>query len=86
MPDQPSLVPTTTQEEDRKTAGQRDINRQWEFWQGFLAIIVIGGFVVTAWMGKESAALAGLAGSIITHYYVRTNHTKIGGVGGSDSR
>jgi hypothetical protein len=78
--------PTSTAEEDRKTAGQRSVNRQWEFWQGFLAVLVIGGFVYTACIQKESPALAGLAGSIVTFYYVRTNHTKIGGVGGTDSR
>lgn len=77
---------TSTAEEDRKTAGQRSVNRQWEFWQGFLAVLVIGGFVYTACIQKESPALAGLAGSIVTFYYVRTNHTKIGGVGGTDSR
>lgn len=85
-PTDSSATATTTREEDRKTAGQRAINRQWEFWQGFLAVIVIGGFVYTAVRGKESPALAGLAGSIVTFYYVRTNHTKIGGVGGTDSR
>jgi hypothetical protein len=81
-----SLRADTTAEQDRKTAGQRSVNRQWEFWQGFLAVMVIGGFVYTACIGKESPALAGLAGSIVTFYYVRTNHTKIGGVGGTDSR
>jgi hypothetical protein len=85
MPDAPAQS-TTTLEEDRKTAGQRAVNRQWEFWQGMLALLVIGGFVYTACIGKESPALAGLAGSIVTHYYVRTNHTKIGGIGGTDSR
>jgi hypothetical protein len=85
-PDTPSAPSTTTREEDRKTAGQRAVNRQWEFWQGFLAVLVIGGFVYTACIQKESPALAGLAGSIVTFYYVRTNHTKIGGVGGTDSR
>jgi len=81
-----SAPATTTQEQDRKTAGQRHINVMWEFWQGFLAVIVIGGFVYSSIAAKESPALAGLAGSIITFYYVRTNHTKTGGVGGTDSR
>lgn len=85
MPDE-SAKATTTQEEDRKTAGQRAVNRQWEFWQGMLALLVIGSFCWTAVKGTESPALAGLAGSIVTFYYVRTNHTKIGGVGGTDSR
>lgn len=85
MPEEPAK-PTTTEEQDRKTAGQRAINRQWEFWQGMLALLVIGSFCWTAIQGKESPALAGLAGSIVTFYYVRTNHTKTGGVGGTDSR
>lgn len=85
MSDEPAQA-TTTLEEDRKTAGQRAVNRQWEFWQGVLALMVVGGFVYTSVKGTESPALAGLASAVITHYYVRTNHTKIGGIGGTDSR
>lgn len=73
-------------EQALKTEGQRAINRLWEIFQGLLAVIVIGCFCYSCLNGKESASLAGLAGSIVTFYFVRTNHTKTGGVSGTDSR
>jgi hypothetical protein len=52
-----SLRADTTAEQDRKTAGQRNVNIIWELTQAFIAI-----------------------------YFVRMNHTKQGGIGGSESR
>lgn len=39
---QPSLPPDTTREQDRKTEGQRHINRVWELTQAAITCTVIG--------------------------------------------
>lgn len=93
MPDQPSLVPTTTQEEDRKTAGQRDINRLWESTQARIAQAVVGANILYVFIvpflpqTKPDGALL-LSNAfflVIGFYFGRTNHTKSGGIGGENA-
>jgi cobalamin synthase len=84
MPD--SLPPETTGEQDRKTAGQRKINLVWEVTQALMALMVTSAAIYCAISGKESALLGNAFTLIIALYFVRTNHTKIGGIGGTDSR
>lgn len=93
MPDEPAKA-TTTQEEDRKTAGQRDINRLWESTQARIAQAVVGAniiYVFTVPFLPQSQPAGALLLSnafflVIGFYFGRTNHTKTGGVGGTDSR
>lgn len=85
-PDDKSIRPLTTAEEDRKAKGQRDINFIWETTQAIVAVIVTGAVVWAALHHISSELLAGAFVLIVGQYFQRTNHTKIGGVGGTDSR
>lgn len=88
-----TLMPTTTEAEDRVTEGQRHISRIWEYTQAIIAILVVGATifmtVTLALRTEEPSANALLVASqlivmatyIITSYYTRTNHQNIGGVG-----
>lgn len=85
-------APTTTEEEDRATVGQRRINLIWEVTQGAIAILVTASTLYVA--GKlalqgngETAAfllLSNVFFVVISTYIQRTNHQKIGGVGKGD--
>lgn len=79
-------APTTTAEDDRKTQGQRYVNLIWETTQAIVAVMVTCAMIALAWTGKTSELLASAFGMIVGMYFQRTNHTKIGGVGGTDSR
>ena len=81
---------TTTREEDRHTASQRRVNIIWEVTQAIIAIVVTIGTLLIAgllvYRGDERSATAFLLLSnaffmIVTSYFQRTNHTKVGGVG-----
>lgn len=87
-------APTSTEEQDRVSAGQRDINRIWETTQMKIALSVIWSsiFAGTAlavfgkWLGSNEMQLAsivflyGVANLVTGFYFGRTNHQKIGGV------
>lgn len=76
----------TTVEEDLKTAGQRKVNLVWEGTQAVIAVAVTGAVIFASLAGKESQILGNAFTLIIAIYFVRMNHTKTGGVGGTDSR
>ncbi len=90
------VPPTTTAEEDRKTAGQRAVNLIWETTQMKIALSVIwASLIVSAmlsvlgrWLGAPELQLAaivflfGVANLVTGFYFGRTNHNKQGGVGG----
>lgn len=80
------IEPKTTAEEDRKTKGQRDVNLIWEFTQAMIAIMITTAIIYAAIFSKSSELLSTAFGMIVGMYFQRTNHTKIGGVGGTDSR
>lgn len=95
-PAEPSLKPTTTSEEDRHSAGQRDINRTWEETQRLIALGVTAvSLSVAAWLAVmgatesvQTAALVfvfGVANLVIGFYFGRTNHTRTGGIGGDNA-
>jgi hypothetical protein len=80
----PTLASTTTSEEDRKTAGQRQINRVWEYTQATIAVAVT---LTTLWVcaalamtgrGNEGAflLLSNVFFLVVGTYFQRTNHTK----------
>lgn len=91
-----SMTPTTTEEQDLTSAGQRHINLIWETTQMRIALSVIWISLATAFlisiMGQflrtaadlQLAAVVfmfGVANLVTGFYFGRTNHTKTGGVG-----
>lgn len=87
-----SLPPTTTQEEQRVTQGQRTINKLWEMTQAVIAIEVTSAAIAACFIlifkyGAEVTTvltalqlLSNACFLIVGFYFSRTNHTKTGGV------
>lgn len=83
----PPARATTTSEQDRGTLGQRRINLVWEGTQGTVALGLVGTACFALLRGVALPAEYWLLlGIVVNSYFTRTNHTKIGGVGGSDFR
>lgn len=87
MPQQP-LAPTTTEQEDITTAGQRRVNIIWEVTQAVIAlVIVVGNVAVAVYSGFRGTAaefpsiLSNSLFLVIGFYFSRTNHQAIGGIG-----
>lgn len=77
-----TLPPTTTEQEDFTTAGQRRINLIWEFTQATIAIMITSAVVYNAATGREiTKDLSNAFFLIVSMYFVRTNHSLIGGIG-----
>jgi hypothetical protein len=92
-----SVAPTTTEQEDLVTAGQRRINLIWEYTQAVVAIVVVifamllNATTVLLLISYNrditAAQTIGLSfvnlicGMVISFYFSRTNHAAIGGVG-----
>lgn len=76
-----TLPPTTTAEEDLITSGQRRINLIWEFTQGLIALAITGAVIYACLNKIQSNILDNAFFLIVSMYFVRTNHTLIGGVG-----
>lgn len=82
-----------------RTQGQRLINLIWEKTQRQVALAVIGGALLVAgslaifghWLGSNDLQLAavvflfGVANLVTGFYFGRTNHARVGGVGGESS-
>lgn len=91
---QRSLPPTTTSEQDLRTAGQRSINLIWETTQRHIALFVIfiaglvSAYVVvySVATGREENALVLASFTLLSNigflvagfYFGRTNHARIG--------
>lgn len=69
-----------------KSAGQRRVNILWEVNQALLAFLVTMAEIYCTIYKIESKTLDAGFAMILTAYFLRTNHTKIGGIGGTDSR
>lgn len=88
VPNQP-LQPTTTEQEDITTAGQRKINLIWEYTQAFIAIVVILANMIVGILFavrgtddfKYPLVLSSSLFLIVGFYFSRTNHAAIGGTG-----
>lgn len=80
------VVPKTTAEDNRKTAGQRRVNILWEFTQAGAAVGMISLKTYMVIKRLEDKTVDAALMTILGMYFSRTNHTKIGGVGGTDSR
>ena len=78
--------PTTTAEENRHTAGRRQINLVWEYTQAAIALLVsTAALAVAAALALRTAdggAAVGLLANafflIIGFYFGRTNHARDG--------
>lgn len=84
-----SMPPTTTEQEDIVTSGQRRVNLIWEHTQAFIAVVVIltnmsAGLVFVV-QGIDTSNYPSVLSSslflVIGFYFSRTNHAAIGGVG-----
>lgn len=79
-------LPTSTAEEDRKALGHRQINMTWErtqqiisIWMVLVTTLVCAYLVIYGSMDLKMAAfllLSTFCTSVVTTYFVRTNHTK----------
>lgn len=82
MPEQPSMPPTTTSQEDMTTAGQRRINLIWEYTQAVIAlVVVVSSVIVIGVRGTMPDSMIALLFTVISFYFSRTNHAAIGGIG-----
>jgi hypothetical protein len=77
----PSLPATTTFQEDLVLAGQRWINKTWELTQATVTIMITGAAIYCALFKIDADVLNFAFVAVISTYYARTNHTKVGGVG-----
>lgn len=82
--DQPPIPPTTTVQQDLIVAGQRRINLIWEFTQAAVTLLITGAAIYCAVKGIDADVLNFAFVAVISTYYARTNHTKIGGVSAND--
>lgn len=86
-PSQPTAAPaTTTAEEQKVTARRQNINLIWELTQALIAIAVTIAEIYAAMKGKDSPAINNAFTLIVAIYFVRTNHTRMGGVGLNEHR
>lgn len=76
-----SLSPTTTEQEDITTAGQRKVNLIWEYTQASVAILVTLAFLYCEISKIDSIAVKMGFSLIVGFYFSRTNHQAIGGIG-----
>lgn len=82
-----SLAANTTAEEQRMAYGQRRVNFMWEFVQGLCGLSLVGTACYSVTIGSSlPAEFWLLLGIVVNSYFTRTNHSKIGGIGGTDSR
>ena len=91
--------PTTTAEENLKSAGQRAINLVWETTQMKIALSVIWSALLVSvilavggkLLGSADIQLAavvfifGVANLVTGFYFGRTNHQRSGGIGGDSA-
>lgn len=79
------LPANTTVQQDITTAGQRKVNLIWESTQATIAIAAMGGYIAMVIHKIDIPnTLDHLLFVIVTFYFARTNHTRVGGVGVSD--
>lgn len=80
-----TLSPTTTEQEDVVTAGQRLVNILWESTQSFIAAFVVILTMLKAYQlhqGQDIPTIMAVAfGTIVGFYFGRVNHSAQGGIG-----
>lgn len=78
---QPSLPPTTTEQQDIVTSRQSRINLIWEATQAAVAVLVTLALIYTEITKIDSPNLTNAFFLIVGFYFSRTNHQAIGGLG-----
>ena len=82
-----STAPTTTAEQNLKSAGQRRINAVWEYTQAVIAFTVVVTTSVGIFIGRVlqrevqvpfPAEWWTIVGLVIGFYFGRTNHARVG--------
>lgn len=73
-------------EQALKTEGQRKINLVWEITQAVIAIMITAAVIYIATTTGKLEIIGNAFTLIIALYYVRTNHTKTGGISSIESR
>lgn len=63
-----------------RTQGQRKINLIWEITQAALTVLITAAIIWTEANNIDSEIMKYAFVAVITTYYNRTNHTRIGGV------
>lgn len=79
--DTQSAPPTTTAQQDLVTLRQSRINFIWEGTQAFITSVITLAAIYCAINNIESDIINFAFVAIISTYYARTNHTRIGGIG-----
>lgn len=69
-----------------KTSGQRKINLIWEATQGAVAFSITIAVIYCDVNGIKTENIGKAFILVVALYFIRTNHTKTGGIGGTDSR
>lgn len=75
-----SLPPTTTQQEDIGKFRQTRINLIWEVTQALIAIMITGSIIYNSLNGVKNEDLTNAFFLIVSMYFVRTNHSLVGGI------
>ncbi len=75
-----SLPADTTHQQDLVVAGQRRINIIWEVTQAMVTVLITCAAIYCSITGIKADVLNFAFIAIVSTYYARTNHTKIGGV------
>lgn len=73
------LSPNTTKQQDITTAGQRRINLIWELTQAVIAVMITAAVIYCSVNRLSNEVLTNAFFLIVSMYFVRTNHTLIGG-------
>jgi len=84
------MAPTTTLEQDLRSASQRAINRIWEVTQASIAIFITTGTIYAAVFRDnidkgQFIFLTNVLFVVIGFYFGRTNHQRTGGIGGESA-
>jgi len=89
MSDEPIAATPKESADALKSAGQRRVNIIWEVTQALIAVVVSIGTLIIAGVlimrGDSASSTAFLLLSnaffmIVTAYFQRTNHTRVGGI------
>ncbi len=79
-----AIAADTTLEQQKVTKSRRDINLIWEATQAIIAIAITIAVIYGEATGRNSTVLSNAFTLIVAIYFVRMNHTKMGGLSSSD--
>lgn len=76
-----TLPPTTTEEQDTVTRGQRRVSLLWESIQGFISVAITLAVIYCQIKAIQSETLNNAFFFVVATYLQRTNHVRVGGIG-----